>query len=762
VRDLQGPAALAPAREFFAARACYSRAAFLFCERRRHSPGGFMLWNLRTCSSLALVLALLTARPGSAQGGLSTQAFNVIDPGTLCRNTVPCGNERSQPTNAWAVNAFGEVVGNSETDPFGISPVRAFLWTQGPLANLGTIAGKEATFARGISNARQVVGYAGSRDSENTVPFAWQGSSLLQLPTFGGEGRAWAINNGGLIVGQATASDGRARAVYWRIDSPTTLTNLGFGVARAVNDFEQIAGWTVSTDGLQTHAARWAQGSLLDLGTLGGTFSQAFGISSEQRIVGLSTTASGNRHAFVWDATNGMRDLGTLGGANSTAMATEGPWIVGSSEFEAGNLNTHAFLYDLRDGVMIDLNSRIPPGSGWTLINATAVTSAGIIVGYGAHGASTRAFRLENWTSFDIGDITVGGATSYHDGEFTVSGSGGDIWGTDDAFRFVYQQIWGDAEIVARVTSLENTNEFAKAGVMMREGLTPGSATVILDVKPDGGIEYMVRDATGAEMRFLQDGQQQAPVWLKLRRMGRFVDGFYSADGITWHAVNTTGVPFRSFSHAGLAVTSHDVGVAMTARFDHVSVMPNWTSRDVGFTSSTEQPPGGTVYTIDDAYVTHATGADIWGTNDEFHFIHTRFRGAAQLEARVASLTADDEFAKAGVMLRASFDPDAATVILDVRPNGELEFMVRRAKGEEMNFIAGGHHNAPIYLRLIRGTAFVDAQWSADGETWAGVGQIEIDLPDLLYGGFAVTSRDVSSVATAVIDKVKGSSSRVP
>jgi probable HAF family extracellular repeat protein len=436
--------------------------------------------------------------------------------------------------------------------------------------------------------------------------------------------------------------------------------------------------------------------------------------------------------------------------------------VVGWSTLAPGDDTTHAFVYDLQQGVMFDLNTLIPPESGWRLGSAMAVSAAGHITGIGGAHGTARGFRLEPWASYDIGDITIAGSTSYHDGEFTVSGSGADIWGTDDAFRYVYQETWGDAEIVARVTSLEDTNEFAKAGVMMREGLTPGSATVILDVKPDGGIEYMVRDATGAEMRFLQDGQQQAPVWLKLRRMGRFVDGFYSADGITWHAVNTTGVPFRSFSHAGLAVTSHDVGVAMTARFDHVSVMPNWTRRDVGFTSSTEQPPGGTVYTIDDAYVTHATGADIWGTNDEFHFINTQFRGAAQLEARVASLTADDEFAKAGVMLRASFDPDAATVILDVRPNGELEFMVRRAKGEEMNFIAGGHHNAPIYLRLIRGTAFVDAQWSADGETWAGVGQIEIDLPDLLYGGFAVTSRDVSSVATAVIDKVKGSSSRVP
>jgi hypothetical protein len=88
--------------------------------------------------------------------------------------------------------------------------------------------------------------------------------------------------------------------------------------------------------------------------------------------------------------------------------------------------------------------------------------------------------------------------------------------------------------------------------------------------------------------------------------------------------------------------------------------------------------------------------------------------------------------------------------------------MARTAKGEDMSFIAGGNHSAPIYLRLIRGGTLVTAQWSSDAETWLGVGTVDIDLPDLIYAGFAVTSRDSGSVATAIIDKVKGSSSGVP
>ena len=49
--------------------------------------------------------------------------------------------------------------------------------------------------------------------------------------------------------------------------------------------------------------------------------------------------------------------------------------------------------------------------------------------------------------------------------------SAGDIGGTKDVFHFAYQEIEGDAEIVARVESITPTNEEAEAGIMFRESL---------------------------------------------------------------------------------------------------------------------------------------------------------------------------------------------------------------------------------------------------------------------------------------------------
>ena len=71
----------------------------------------------------------------------------------------------------------------------------------------------------------------------------------------------------------------------------------------------------------------------IDLGTLGGTFSEAVAVNASGQVVGDSTTAApGERHAFSWTRAGGMVDLGTLGGSFSFAAAVnDGGQVVGSS-----------------------------------------------------------------------------------------------------------------------------------------------------------------------------------------------------------------------------------------------------------------------------------------------------------------------------------------------------------------------------------------------------------------------------------------------
>ena len=107
------------------------------------------------------------------------------------------------------------------------------------------------------------------------------------------------------------------------------------------------------------------------------------------------------------------------------------------------------------------------------------------------------------WRPADIGAVgTPGTAYQGPTGDFYANGAGSDIWGTADSFFYVYQPI-RDGSISATVGAQNNSHGYAKAGVMIRQSLDPGSPEVILDVKPDGGIEFMTRSSQGGETTFI-------------------------------------------------------------------------------------------------------------------------------------------------------------------------------------------------------------------------------------------------------------------
>ena len=174
------------------------------------------------------------------------------------------------------------------------------------------------------------------------------------------------------------------------------------------------------------------------------------------------------------------------------------------------------------------------------------------------------------WVNQDIGTVGLAGSATSTNGVLTVRGAGADIWGTVDAFQSVLQPVSGDAQIVVRVKSLQNTHWYAKAGVMLRMAGTAGAADVILDVLPNGGLEFMTRPFAGAATSWLSSAPQAAPPWLKLTRVGTSVTGYVSANGTAWTQVGNTNMGTGA-ALIGLAVTSHDVTKLTTAVFDNLT-----------------------------------------------------------------------------------------------------------------------------------------------------------------------------------------------
>jgi len=86
------------------------------------------------------------------------------------------------------------------------------------------------------------------------------------------------------------------------------------------------------------------------------------------------------------------------------------------------------------------------------------------------------------WRSADIGYVVVPGDVCYNSATFTVTATGDDVNNNADAFHSALQSTSGNnISITARVTSISNTGSpFAKAGVMVRSNLDPGSANVFM------------------------------------------------------------------------------------------------------------------------------------------------------------------------------------------------------------------------------------------------------------------------------------------
>jgi len=164
-------------------------------------------------------------------------------------------------------------------------------------------------------------------------------------------------------------------------------------------------------------------------------------------------------------------------------------------------------------------------------------------------------------------------------GTFTMTASGADIWAVDgveaDEFHYAYKMLTGAGSIIARVNSVENTDDWAKAGVMIRESLNPDSAHAFACVTPASGVAMQYRPSTGGTSANFNQTGVAAPYWVKLERSisGLFTVS-HSANGTSWQQV--TGSAPQNISMAanvyiGLALTAHDAASTCQAVFSNVT-----------------------------------------------------------------------------------------------------------------------------------------------------------------------------------------------
>jgi hypothetical protein len=189
---------------------------------------------------------------------------------------------------------------------------------------------------------------------------------------------------------------------------------------------------------------------------------------------------------------------------------------------------------------------------------------------------------------------SIGSFTDNFDGTYTMTAGGADIYGDSDEFHFAFKELNGAGTIIAKVESVENTNGFAKAGVMIRDSLDPNSANAALLITPENGVRLQYRNTTGGNTERDFNDTIAAPQWVKLtRELGGRVRAAYSVDGATWTDMDPIMTVIMDLPmYIGMAVTSHEPGVACEAVFSNVTSdgTGTWVDQDIGMITNQAEP----------------------------------------------------------------------------------------------------------------------------------------------------------------------------
>ena len=293
--------------------------------------------------------------------------YKLIDVGTF-------GGPGSSTQNAQVVNNQGTVAGGADTstpDPnfpntcifCGPFIAHAFQWQKGVLTDLGALPGVNTSGAFWISDSGLSVGFSenGAIDPLLGIPgidaVLWMNDQIIDLGTLEGghEAVALAVNSHVQVAGVSAnlvpdpfgPVGTQNRTFLWQNGVMEDLGTLGgpdagfLGLAGNVeiNERGQVVAcsYTNSTPNPVTGTPTldpflWGRGTMLDLGSLGGTSGCAIFLNNRGQVVGYSNLAGDlTFHPFLWDR-GLLTDLGTFGGDNGMAFSiNEGGHVVGRS-----------------------------------------------------------------------------------------------------------------------------------------------------------------------------------------------------------------------------------------------------------------------------------------------------------------------------------------------------------------------------------------------------------------------------------------------
>jgi probable HAF family extracellular repeat protein len=337
-----------------------------------------------------------------------------LPPGSTYITDASSSLRRPADFSGYKGNSLGTLSGSTITYPAGLNTSglavgatccasdgtyqRAFLYnTTNGLADIGGLTGSTYNFADAINDSNAIVGYSLVGGHFHAVSFSSSGASTVDLGGLPGssgfDNVAYAVNSTGAVVGSSQTATFSTYAVTFSNGSaqdlgtlPHPYPNSVYSVATGINTSGQASGYSYGING--GRAVLFSNGTVTNLGTLGGIFSDGNQFSFASAINSLGHIVGGSQavvngvnefHAFLY-ANGTMQDLGTYaGGHYSYATAINDSDDVVGIACDGSN-QCSEFLYTPASGLQA-LTATLP--SGQFGYQATSINACGEIAGVG-------------------------------------------------------------------------------------------------------------------------------------------------------------------------------------------------------------------------------------------------------------------------------------------------------------------------------------------------------------------------------------------
>jgi uncharacterized membrane protein len=322
--------------------------------------------------------------------------YRIVDLGAVGSDTQAQGQ---------AGSPGGLAAGNS----YGDGPTRIFSWSSdGGLVGLPSAPGRPWTKVGGINDEGTVVGTSATTPyGSDPRPMLWQDGlrNRLRLPSGYAFGRAYDVNDSGLVAGSAggqgssyddcTLSNGHKTTVISQTLPDGSYCSTAFGI----NDAGRVVGSGIDPNNAARNVAFVIDTATDTTYTLGGTPGRnggiAFGVSEAGQVVGASMQDQGDGVPFIWTESTGMIEIPLPKGTSSGEArgVNSAGWVVGY----ASSAYSIPWVYD---GIhTYRLAHLLPAGSDWDLSKNTSSTAMsisenGVIIGTGVHDGQVRAFAM--------------------------------------------------------------------------------------------------------------------------------------------------------------------------------------------------------------------------------------------------------------------------------------------------------------------------------------------------------------------------------